>query len=188
MKILAIDTTTEDMTVVLICDNDIIDGSVNACGRHHSEMLCGAVADLMRKADVGFDDLDAYACAVGPGSFTGIRIGVSTVKGYATACDKPLIGVNCLQAIGNSKQLGGKNCAFIDSGNGYYFADFAHGVAPCLVPYDFAETHPDVPLCGKSSQYLDGFVDVVRQKYASGNFDSELTPLYIRKSQAEENK
>ena len=187
MKVLAIDTTTKDMMVAVITENEIFDASALNLGTHHSEMLCGAVADVLKKANVTFADLDAYACAIGPGSFTGIRIGVSTVKGYATACPKRYIAVNCLQAIGESDKLGATGAGFIDAGNGFYYANYADGVAPRLVPYDFAETHPDVPLCALASQYMDGLCAIVRNKFAAKQFDDDLVPVYIRRSQAEDN-
>lgn len=186
MNILTIDTTTSDMVVLLVRDNDVVDGSVYNSGTHHSETLCNAVQQLLARADITFADLDAYACAVGPGSFTGIRIGVATVKGYCTACRKPYIAVNCLQAAGESAQLGAGHKAMIDAGNGYYFADYANDVQPCLVPYDFAEANPDVPVSAVASDRLDGIVTLVRAKFTAGEFDSDLQPLYIRKSQAEE--
>ena len=186
MKILTIDTTTADMIVLIVTDDGIVDGSTYNFGTHHSEMLCTAVDGLLKKANLTFADLDAYACAIGPGSFTGIRIGVSTIKGYAVACPKPYIAVNCLQAASKSKSLGGSGGAFIDAGNGYYFADIDNGILPTLVPYDFAESHPLVPTSKNASDRLDGMVGIVRQKFTDGNFDNDLEPLYIRKSQAEE--
>ena len=188
MKVLAIDTTTKDMMVAVITENEIFDASALNLGTHHSEMLCGAVADVLKKANVTFADLDAYACAIGPGSFTGIRIGVSTVKGYATACPKRYIAVNCLQAIGESDKLGATGAGFIDAGNGYYYADFANDVRPCLVSYEFADEHKNVPVAALASEYFDGFVNIVRKRFAKADFDEELTPLYIRKSQAEERR
>lgn len=188
MKVLAIDTTTKDLVVALITEDGVLDNTQRNIGTHHSERLCGAVTQLLESANVSFAELDAYACAIGPGSFTGIRIGVSTVKGYATACDKPLLAVNCLQAIACSKSLGNVGSAFVDAGNGYYYADFVGGIQPCLVPYSFAEQTPNTPVAALASEYFDGFVDVVRDKFSRGQFDDDLEPLYIRKSQAEENK
>ena len=174
------------MIVMLVTDNEVVDGSTYNFGTHHSEMLCTAVSNLLKKANVTFADIDAYSCAIGPGSFTGIRIGVSTVKGYAVACPKPYIAVNCLQAAAKSKLSGGSGGAIIDAGNGYYFADFDNGILPTLVPYEFAEKHPDVPLSKLASDRFDGIVDIVRERFAASDFDADLEPLYIRKSQAEE--
>ena len=187
MKILYIDTTTPDLVVAVVEENKITNVSAKAVGIHHSEMLCDKVNEALSKAKVKFADLSAYACAIGPGSFTGIRIGVSTVKGYCTAVPLPVIGVNCLEAIATSVNCKTRGSAVIDAGNGYYFADFVNGVAPSLISYEDER----VVKAGKAQSavdYFDGAMEIVRKRFASGNFDENLTPLYIRRSQAEENR
>lgn len=187
MKILLIDTTTKDMVVSVITENQIFDSTLTAAGTHHSELLCNAVSDCLNKANLTFAELDAYACAIGPGSFTGIRIGVSTVKGYETACSKPIIALNCLEATAFSQNLGNKGKAIIDAGNGYYFADYTQHIAPCLIPYEDSRTI-DSAQSTFATQYFDGLVYLAKQKFLSNDFCTDLEPLYIRKSQAEEHK
>lgn len=187
MKILFVDTTTPDLVVAVVEDNKITDVTQQAVGVHHSEMLCDKVTEALSLANVSFADFDAYACAIGPGSFTGIRIGISTVKGYCTAVNRPYISVNCLEAISTSPNCGAKMSAIIDAGNGYYFADYANGVGATLIAYDDERAQ----LAGHANSavdYFDGAVRLIRDKFAQGNFDSNLTPLYIRRSQAEENR
>ncbi len=184
MKVLLIDTTTKDMIVAVVTDNEVIDASTPMAGTQHSESLCLAVQKALQKSGLTFVDLDAYACAVGPGSFTGIRIGISTVKGYAMACPKPFIAINCLEAAARSPQLGCKGKAIIDAGNGYYFADYNSDACPKLIAYDapVAEGAAKASLAG---QYMDGLVQIVRSRFAEGRFDEALQAVYIRKSQAE---
>jgi len=187
MKVLYVDTTTADLVVAVVEENKISDFSQRNSGTRHSETLCTCVANALKECDITFDDLDAYACAVGPGSFTGIRIGVSTLKGYCLAVSKPLISVNCLEAIACSAQCGNRGRAVIDAGNGYYFADYSTctPVAPCLVAYD-DERISGCGTANAANQYFDGAVDVVRKKFAQKEFADELEPCYIRRSQAEE--
>lgn len=187
MKILLIDTTTKDLVVALITDNGIVDCTKEKLGTRHSESLCLTVEELLQTAQLSIADVDAYACAIGPGSFTGIRIGVSTVKGYNFAHPKKLLALNTLQAIAMSANCGAKGSAIIDAGNGYYFADYQNNVAPCLISYNDSRAE----LAGKganATDYFDGLVALAKQKFESGNFDQTLEPLYIRKSQAEELK
>lgn len=181
-----IDTTTVDLVVALIKDNDVISVSQKAMGVKHSETLCGKVAELLKVANLAFVDIDAYACAIGPGSFTGIRIGISTVKGYVSANYKPYIAVNCLEAISHSATCQGNGSAVIDAGNGYYFYSKQSGVCPTVVPYDDVIVS-DAAKSDGAVDYLDGAVEIVRNKYLKGIFDTTLTPLYIRRSQAEIN-
>ena len=184
MNILYIDTTTADLVVAIIQDNGIVDVSCRAMGVKHSETLCNKVAEALAKATLSFFDLNAYACAVGPGSFTGIRIGVSTLKGYCTAVERPYIAVNCLQAIAVSPNCGQKGSAVIDAGNGYYYYDVQYGVSNCVISYG-DERAASAGRADGACDYLDGAVKIVRDKFAGGSFDDSLSPVYIRKSQAE---
>ena len=187
MKILYIDTTTPDLVVAVVEENKITNVTQKDVGVHHSEMLCLKVAEALEKANVKFSDLSAYACAIGPGSFTGIRIGVSTVKGYCTAVELPVIGVNCLEAIAYSINCKKRGSAVVDAGNGYYFADYTNNTAPCLVSYD-DERAAVAGRAESAVDYFDGAIDIVRKRFTDGKFDESLTPLYIRRSQAEENR
>lgn len=187
MKVLFVDTTTADLVVVLVEDNSIKDFSRKNCGTHHSETLCDCVGNALRECGLRFADLDAYACAVGPGSFTGIRIGISTVKGYVSAVPKPIVALNCLKMISLSENCGKKQCAVINAGNGNYFADYVENVAPCLISYD-DERATDAGRCGSATDYIDGAVELIRKRFSQKKFAKELEPLYIRRSQAEENK
>lgn len=186
MNILFIDTTTSDLVVALVRNNDVISVSQKAMGVKHSETLCNKVAELLDAASVTFDDIDAYACAIGPGSFTGIRIGISIVKGYATAKLKPYIAVSCLQAIACSANCNGNGVAVIDAGNGYYYYDDASGTCPTVMPYDNERVKGAATADG-AMDYLDGAIEIIRSRYNRAEFDDNLTPLYIRRSQAEVN-
>ena len=186
MKVLFIDTTTSDLVVAIIKDNDIDSVSQKAMGVKHSETLCNKVGDLLKAANTTFGDIDAYACAVGPGSFTGIRIGISTIKGYASACSKPYIAVNCLEAIACSANCNGKGFSVIDAGNGYYAYNCSVGTVPHVISYDDEIVAVSAKADG-AVDYLDGAAKIIRDRYNDGDFDKTLTPLYIRKSQAELN-
>ena len=97
------------------------------------------------------------------------------------------MALNTLQAISLSQNCGAKGSAAIDAGNGYYFADYANDIQPCLISYDDARAD----LAGRganATDYFDGLVTLAKQKFNSCAFDDTLEPLYIRKSQAEELK
>ena len=187
MKILLIDTTTKDLVVALVTEDKIVNCTKPKLGTRHSESLCLTVDELLQTAQISMQDFDAYACAIGPGSFTGIRIGVSTVKGYNFACPKKLLALNTLEAISLSANCGAKGSAIIDAGNGYYFADYNNGVEPCLIAYDDLRTQ-SAGSGANATDYFDGLVALAKRKFEGGLFDSTLEPLYIRKSQAEELK
>ncbi len=186
MKVLFVDTTTSDLVVAVIEEKNVTAVINKDTQRWHSQLLCEKVNEALTKANTDFAHLDAFACAIGPGSFTGIRIGVATVKGYATAVPRPYIALNSLEAIACSPTCGQKGSAVIDAGNGYYFADYVNGIAPVLIKYD--DERASFAGRGTASDYLDGAINLIRTRYLEKSFDNDLKPLYIRRSQAEENR
>ena len=97
--ILSIDTSTKVCSVVLHSDGKLLAISELYTEKSHSGMLTTLCENVVRYAGFSLNDLDAFAVAKGPGSYTGLRIGVSTAKGFCFALDKPLIAVNTLEAM-----------------------------------------------------------------------------------------
>ncbi|MFZ0241771.1 MAG: tRNA (adenosine(37)-N6)-threonylcarbamoyltransferase complex dimerization subunit type 1 TsaB [Desulfobacterales bacterium] len=99
MKILAVDTATTTCSVAVI-DGERLLAEINlGDSRTHTRHLAGMVRDVCRLAGVAVGALDAYAVVKGPGSFTGLRIGVSTVKGLAEGAGRPIVGISALRAL-----------------------------------------------------------------------------------------
>lgn len=99
MRILAADTGTDTLAVGVCDDGELIADANIRCGRAHSERLLEATQWVLREANLTLQDLDALAVAVGPGSFTGLRIGVATWKGLALGVGRPLLAVPTLDAM-----------------------------------------------------------------------------------------
>ena len=99
MKVLGIDTSTPCGSVGLIQDDWIISEYLLNVSITHSERLLGAIDLVLRESGCAIGDLDGWAISVGPGSFTGLRIGVSTVKGLAFATQKPVAGASTLDVL-----------------------------------------------------------------------------------------
>ncbi len=97
--VLAADTSTATNSVALCRDTEILAETVLAGGRLHSERLIPTIDWLLAEAHVTLADLDLLAVSIGPGSFTGLRIGAATWKGLALANGLPLIGVPTLDAL-----------------------------------------------------------------------------------------
>lgn len=184
MNILIIDTTTKDLIVAAVSNGKVTDGTVLNNGTHHLERLCDCVDSTLHKAGLVLQDLDCIACAVGPGSFTGIRIGISAVKGYQCALDIPVVEINVLNAMQFGKNVSG---AVIDAGNGYYYGKydgFDCIVSPCLIAYDDERVKGCQTMA--NCYLLEAEVAIALHKAQTGQFADKLTPVYIRKSQAEE--
>jgi len=99
MRVLGIDTSTSCGAVGLIDDERVICEYLLDIPVTHSERLLGAIELVLRDARCAIEDLDGWAISLGPGSFTGLRIGVSTVKGLAFATQKPVAGISTLDVL-----------------------------------------------------------------------------------------
>ncbi len=97
--ILCIETSTAVCSVALIDKGNVIALRESLDGQNHAEKITVFIDDMMKEADVKYDALDAIAVSKGPGSYTGLRIGVSTAKGFCYAMEKPLIAVDTLAAM-----------------------------------------------------------------------------------------
>lgn len=107
MKILALETSAKAVSAAITEDGKVLASGYQDTGLTHSCTLMPIVEHLFRNTGIKLSDMDAVAVANGPGSFTGIRIGVSAAKGLAFGADKPLVGVSTLAAMA-------RNVAFAD--------------------------------------------------------------------------
>ena len=116
MKVLGIDTSTPIGSVALIDgDNLVAEHTLNIV-QAHSSRLMPAIDTVLKWGDIIVDDLDGCAVGIGPGSFTGIRIGVATIKSLCYALDKPIVGVSTLEAIAyNLRWTNGIICPLLDA-------------------------------------------------------------------------
>ncbi|OEU45525.1 MAG: tRNA N6-adenosine(37)-N6-threonylcarbamoyltransferase complex dimerization subunit TsaB [Desulfobacterales bacterium S7086C20] len=99
MKILAVDTSTQSGGVALLDGQDLIAGLYMTSTKTHAKRLMSDVDTMLRMANMGLNECDGFVVTTGPGSFTGLRIGISTVKGFAFATGKPVAGVSTLNVL-----------------------------------------------------------------------------------------
>ncbi|MBI9033794.1 MAG: tRNA (adenosine(37)-N6)-threonylcarbamoyltransferase complex dimerization subunit type 1 TsaB [Bacteroidales bacterium] len=97
--ILSIETSTPNCSVALALDGRILAVKEINSRNSHAEVLTAFIQDVLEQSGKQMNELDAVAVSMGPGSYTGLRIGVSTAKGLCFALDKPLIAVSTLQAM-----------------------------------------------------------------------------------------
>ena len=116
MLTLAFESSAKAASVALCEDGRLISQVIQCSGLTHSRTLLPMAEDLLKNAEMEMKQIDSFAVAQGPGSFTGIRIGIATVKGLAWAADKPCIGVSTLAAMAwNGVAAGGLICAVMDA-------------------------------------------------------------------------
>ena len=100
MRLLAIDTSASHCAVCVLDDAaGTAHRDVRNIGTGHAEVLMGQIAGVLDQAGLAWSDLDRIAVCVGPGSFTGVRVGVSAARGFALALGIPAVGVTTLEAI-----------------------------------------------------------------------------------------
>ncbi len=126
MLVLALDTTTRAGSFALVRDDRTLVLGTGDAARPHAVRLPGDVLDALAAAGLDLADVDGFAVASGPGSFTGLRIGIASVQGLAFATGKPVVGVSALEglaAAGAEGMAEGKRvAAFMDALRGEVFA------------------------------------------------------------------
>jgi tRNA threonylcarbamoyladenosine biosynthesis protein TsaB len=125
MFTLAFDTSSKTVAVALLRDNVIIYDAIINIDLNHSEVLLSAIDYACLQTRIKISEIDLFACIIGPGSFTGLRIGVSTLKGLMLATGKPAVGISSLAAlalnVGKSSKI---ICSAMDAGRGQVYIAF----------------------------------------------------------------
>lgn len=123
MKILSVSTATNNLSVALNNDEDIIVEKQEVDQRNHSEHLDPLIQEVLAENNLKLKDIDRFAVAIGPGSYTGLRIGITTIKMFSSILNKEVVGISTLKALAKSvsddKVL---VIAGLDARNDNYFA------------------------------------------------------------------
>ena len=116
MKILGIDTSTMAANVAVLEDDKLICEYTINTKKTHSQKLMPMIENMLKLSDLEVKDIDAIGICVGPGSFTGLRIGMATAKAMAHVNNIPIIGVNSLEILGANMNICDKKiCAILDA-------------------------------------------------------------------------
>lgn len=200
MNYIAVDTSGKHLTLIAKKDGKIYEFFDKECGVNHSVSVMRELENLLIKADMKPAEADFFACVVGAGSFTGIRIGVSTVKALAFAAGKPVLKITSFDTLAYNIDSG-KVLAVIDAKhNGFYicpYIDGKAGVAEYALKERLADFKDYIFVSGEEIQGLnvrtvsvsEGLKKAVEKKNGEISDDiNSLVPLYVRKSQAEEGR
>lgn len=129
MKVLSIETASEICSVALLEDNKILKEINLENGNTHSQNLMPIISQILKEERLKLNDIDLFACDNGPGSFTGIRIGIATIKAFRDVTLKPVISVSSLKALAyNVKDFNTDFiCSIIDAKNdNVYYGIFTY--------------------------------------------------------------
>lgn len=134
MRILLIDTALSLCTAAVFEDSAALAVRSEPMFKGHQERLAGFVRDAMAEAGTGFDALDRIGVTTGPGSFTGLRVGLAFAQGFGAALGRPVVGISTLDALAASLEPGRSSpevvAALIDARRGQVYARFwRRGVA-----------------------------------------------------------
>lgn len=122
MKILSVSTATNHLSVALNEDQQVIVEKNERDERNHSEHLDPLIDEILKGNKLTLKDIDRFAVAIGPGSYTGLRIGITTVKMFASILDKEVVGISTLQALAKGVAGDALVIAGLDARNDNYFA------------------------------------------------------------------
>ncbi|MDK8261563.1 tRNA (adenosine(37)-N6)-threonylcarbamoyltransferase complex dimerization subunit type 1 TsaB [Lactobacillus delbrueckii] len=128
MKILSISTATSDLSVALNEADHLVSEKIEENQRNHSVDLDPDIASLLAENGLSLKDIDRFAVAIGPGSYTGLRVGLTTAKMFASILNKELVGVSTLQAL--AQNFAGEDAlivAALDARNKNFFAGAYRG-------------------------------------------------------------
>jgi tRNA threonylcarbamoyl adenosine modification protein YeaZ len=191
MLILAADTSLPILSVALLLDDNLI-GAVALEGKHsRNEKLLPAIDWLLTEAAIERSSIDLFAVTRGPGSFTGVRIGLATMQGLALALGKPVCAMSTHEAI--APELG-RASIVDDAGRGEFyvsvFEDAREVVAPHLAGRDEVEALEDITRISDFVQHSNVALACARRARAialRGDVERyrDVTPIYVRLAEAE---
>lgn len=222
MKILAIDSSSTPASVAVTENETLLGEFTINIKRTHSEKLLPLIDMLLDTVNIAASDIDAYAISAGPGSFTGLRIGMSAAKLMAQVSKKPLIAVSTLESLAmNVNTFDGYICPMIDARNNTVYSalylcengiltekEKPDAISVAYLAQKLQSADKKVLICGEYAKYADMFSDtakapehlsyqrasscaVLAYKMIQNGADTapdEITPMYIRESQAEQAK
>lgn len=192
---LAVDASSKHLTVVAKNGEETIIKFVPDCAMRHSVVLMDVIDAAMDEAGLAPAECGFFCAVTGPGSFTGIRIGISTVKGLAMGAGKPLLGLTVFDVVAYN----------VNSENFYVVIDAAHSHF-YVKGYGKSSSAPAYMSLGEVCSLgceLYGFEDLPLENYkklnisrclpaaiekSEGNLTDNISALYVRKSQAEEGR
>lgn len=195
---LAVDTSSRSLTVVACRGKKQAVRYIADCAMNHSVTLMDEIDRALDEAGLTPEDCDFFCAVTGPGSFTGIRIGVSCVKGYAIALNKRAFGVTAFEMLSYNVNSDSDYVVCIDAGHGNYYACGYDKGGECDIQPCFLSSEQVVNL----NRSVYGYEDLPFENYtrlcpkdcllpavnACRDRDGGVSALYIKKSQAEEER
>ena len=145
MNILGVDTSTKKLSVCVLKDDLILANFNSTALQRHSSMLVPVIEKVLKKSKLPLKDIDGFAISIGPGSFTGLRIGVSSIKALSMATGKPIVAVPSLDVLArNATSTRDLICPIVDAKKSNVYACFyrpSKGKLITLAEYMLSSVH-----------------------------------------------
>ena len=198
MKKLVINTATDELFIVLNKDNEIFSDSLSS-KMHHNETMLPIIDEMLNKHDVDINQIDEFGVLIGPGSFTGIRVGIATIKAFRDAFGVKAKGINTLDylfALSNQNETI-ETVAIKGSRDSYFVAKLIHGVVykyeRNLTLSELIDVSENKPIgMFEEDENLNCYVvkqnEKVLMECLNQCNDETLVPVYYQLSQAENEK
>ena len=196
MILLAVDTTAAVASAALFKDGALLAAKEADAGKKHAETALPLIDELLEQTGVSIGNVDLFAVDIGPGSFTGVRIGVSLVNALAFATGKKIVPVNALLALYTaSGEREWPVCAMIDARNGNAYAALYQAGVERIAP-EGVETEAFLARVPENAVFV-GDAHAAVKSYPQAEFVGRaalsrleialdaVEPLYLRPSQAE---
>lgn len=192
---LAIDTSSRYLTVLAKKGEKVVLRHMPDCAMQHSVILMGEIDAALKEAGLTPAECDYFSAVTGPGSFTGIRIGIATAKGFALATGKPLKPVTVFDLIAYNVKSEKPFAVAVDAAhNHYYIAGFEGEnttIQPAYMSFD-GVVALGLPIYGFEDLPFENYtrLDIkqcLQTAVEKSKISSDMHALYVRKSQAEEN-
>lgn len=189
MYILAFESSAKAASAALAKDGRLVSQYFQSGGLTHSRTLLPMALDMLKSCELTISDIDAVAVSHGPGSFTGVRIGVATVKGLCWGTDKPAVGVSTLEAMawnGECAAPGSIICCAMDARrNQVYNAlfEFENGRPRRLCPdraVSLEELSGELRQYGRAVFAVGDGAELCCRHFAERDIDSVLAPESVR--------
>jgi len=166
MNILALDTSSRYFCLAIGKDDKLLAQVYKPFERELSRLIIPAIEKALKKAGLDLSDIDCFGSGLGPGSFTGLRVGLSTVKGFTFVLNKPLVGIASLDIIASGCGIEGFVCPIVDARRSLVYSAL----------YSFKNSR----LKRSSRYFLCGIKDLLSRIKGRVNFIGDGILLYRR--------
>lgn len=182
MKILTLDTSSASIGMGYFDGENVFEKIITPELKSHNRMLLSLIDSFLAEHGATVGDIDVFGVVTGPGSFTGIRVGVATINAFAMATSKPVVEMTSLEVVAGR----GDSAVLLDcKHNNYYVGIFKNGNAEYKCMKKEETDQIDIPKVLLEGTFPEKMVLLAKGKAEKNMFSDRAKPFYIKSSSAE---